>query len=175
MLTLGLTLVLLAEPSARLLTEADVALSAEEITALDREVRILNAHIQELKPRIPTGFAVGMAIGFSFSVLLLPGVPLLIAGSVGSLASGVLFIGGFLSGLGALGLVSALICLVMGNNAESDMADERAQLVERRDAIRARLPRPTAPEAPRPPPIPQYVPGVQRDLPSPPLLTVARF
>lgn len=173
MLTLGLTLALLAAPSARLLPAAETApLRNDEIVELRRQLRIVEGHIMELRPRIPTGYIVGMAVGFSLAVLLLPGLPLLIAGISGG-TSVLLVFGAALSTIGGLGLVVALICLVTGNNAESDLADERARLVELRDQLKERLGPvpPTAPQLPVPPP---YVPGVQREAP-PRLITVARF
>ena len=167
MLALGLALTLFAAPSARLMPE-DPAFTAEHMIEFDRELRVLDARIQELKPRMPTGFILGIAFGFSFAVLLLPGLPLLISGS--SLAAGALIaFGGLLTALGGLGLVAGLLCIVLGNNAESDMADERARMVERRDELKQTL----APylEAP----VPQFVPGVQLDVPAPRLMTLARF
>lgn len=172
MLTLGLTLTLLAAPSARLLPGSEGPLSNDEVVELRRQLRIVEGHIMELKPRMPTGFVVGMAVGFSLAVLLLPGLPLLVSGI--SSGTGVLLVfGAALSTIGGLGLVVALICLVTGNNAESDLADERARLVELRDQLKQRLGTvpPTAPQLPVPPP---YVPGVQREVP-PRLITVARF
>jgi hypothetical protein len=65
------------------------------------------------------------------------------------------------------------MCAVLGTNAESDMADDRAALVQRQDAIKKRLePYQRAPTQPIPP---GYVPGVQRELPAPHLVTLARF
>lgn len=171
MLALALTLSLLATPSARLVPE-EVLLSAAEVTALDRELRILNGNIQELRPRLPTGYLIGMITGFSFSVLLLPGIPLLISSTVGGSAA-LLAFSTVLTVIGGVGLLAALLCLVVGNNAESDMADERAKLVERRDAIKKQL---EPYQRPPPPVSPGYVPGVQRlDAPAPCLLTLARF
>jgi hypothetical protein len=172
MLTLGLTLALCATPSARLLTESDAPLTNDEIVETRRQLRIVEGHIAELKPRMPTGYVVGMATGFSISILLLPGVPLLIAG-ISTGTSVLLGFGAVLSTIGGIGLVVALICLVTGNNAESDIADERARLVELRDQLKVRLGTipPTSPTIPVPPP---YVPGVQREVP-PRLITVARF
>lgn len=172
MLTLGLTLALLAAPSARLLPESDMPLTNDEVVDLRRQLHIIEGHIMELKPRMPTGFVVGTAVGFSLSVLLLPGLPLLISGI--STGTGVLLVfGAALSTIGGIGLAVALICLVMGNNAESDIADERAKLVELRDQLKARLGSvpPSAPQVPVPPP---YVPGVQREA-RPRLITLARF
>lgn len=167
MLVLGLALTLFAAPSARLMPE-EPAFTAEQMIELDRELRVLNARIQELKPRMPTGFILGIAFGFSFAVLLLPGLPLLISGS--SLAAGALIaFGGLLTALGGLGLVAALLCIVLGNNAESDMADERARMVERRDELKQTL------EPYLEAPMPQFVPGVQLHVPAPRLMTLARF
>lgn len=180
-LAFGLTMILLATPdvppSARLLTGDTALLSDADVQALDREARVLTGHIMDLRPRVPTGFVVGMALGFSFAVLLLPGIPLLVTGATGSVfASGALLaVGGVLTVLGGGALLVALICAVLGNNAEEDMAEERARLVERRDAIKRRL-EPYQPPRPGPPtPIPGYVPGVQLDLPAPRLTTIARF
>jgi hypothetical protein len=171
MFALTLTLSLLAMPGARLVTDEPL-LSPAEVATLDRELRILDGNIQLLKPNIPTGFVIGMALGFSFAVLLLPGIPLLISGTLSS--SALLAFGSVLTGIGGLGLLAALICLVLGNSAESNQADERARMVERRDAIRRQLEphrrRPTTPE-----PAPGYVPGVQLDLPSPALITLVHF
>ncbi len=176
MLAFGLTLTLLAMPAARLVSD-EAVLSPADVQALDREVRILNANIQELRPHIPNGFIVGMALGFSAAVLLFPGIPVLIAGtSAGFSASTVLlFFGGVLTGLGGLGLLAALICVVLGNNAEAEMADERASLVEKRDALVRRLAPYQPPQRPPPIRVPGYVPGVQLDLPQPSLVTVAAF
>lgn len=179
-LAFGLTVILLATPdvppSARLLSDTQL-LSDADVQALDREVRVLNGHIMELRPRVPTGFVAGMALGFSFAVLLLPGIPLLVIGATGSVfASGALLaIGGVLTVLGGSALLVALICAVLGNNAEEDMAEERARLVERRDAIKKRLEPYQAPRPGPPTPIPGYVPGVQLDVPAPRLTTIARF
>lgn len=163
-------------PSARLIP-GDALLSDDDVQALDREVRVLNGHIMELRPRVPTGFVAGMALGFSFAVLLLPGIPLLVIGATGSVfsAGALLAVGGVLTVLGGSALLVALICAVLGNNAESDMADERARLVERRDAIKKRLEPYQQPRRGPPTPIPGYVPGVQLDLPAPRLMTIARF
>lgn len=175
MLAFGLTLTLLALPSAQLVGD-EAVLSAADVLALDREVRILNANIQELRPHLPNGSVVGMALGFSFAVLLFPGIPVMIAASVSRLASttALLALGGVLTGLGGLGLLVALICLVLGNNAESEMAEERAQLVEKRDAVVRRLaPYQQAPTPRQQPiPIPGYVPGVQLAVP---MIHLARF
>jgi hypothetical protein len=180
MLALGLSLVLFSAPSARLLPE-EPALSAAEVAELDREMRVLTAHIQELKPRIPTGYIVGIAVGFSFSVLVLPGIPLMLAAlsSFGNTGA-ILAFGGVLTALGGLGLLAAIVCLVLGNNIESDLADERAHMVERRDQLKARLapyqPPPGPAVPPNQPPVPPtYVPGVQLDVPRPSLISLARF
>lgn len=172
MLTLGLTLALFATPSARLLPETEIPLSNDDIVETRRQLRILEGHIAELKPRMPTGYVVGMATGFAISILLLPGIPLLIAG-ISTGTSVLLAFGAVLATIGGVGLVVALICLVTGNNAESDIADERARLVELRDQLKARLGTipPTAPQLPVPPP---YVPGVQRET-TPRLITLAQF
>lgn len=178
MFTLGLMLSLAATPSARLLTD-DQLLSPAEVLELDREMRILNGNIQLLRPRMPPGYVVGIAVGFSVSVLLLPGVPLLISGLLGGFASGsLLLLGGVLTAVGGVGLAVALLCLVLGNDAESDLAAERKKLVERRDELKRRL----APYRPPPgyepnrsPVSPGYVPGVQLQQPAPRLLTLARF
>ena len=131
-----MTLTLFALPSARLVSD-EAVLSPADVLALDREVRILNANIQELRPHLPHGFVVGMALGFSSAVLLFPGIPVLIVAATSGFATStaLLVLGGVLTGLGGLGLLAALICLVLGNDAESAMADERAQLVEKRDAL----------------------------------------
>ena len=139
---------------------------------------MLNGQIQNLKPRIPNGFVVGMALGFSFTALVLPGIPLMVAALASFGSTGpILAFGATLTALGGVGLLVAIICLVMGNNAESDMADERAQLVERREQIKARLGPPQPPAAlPNQPPVaPPSVPGVQLNVPAPSLVTVARF
>ena len=175
MLAFGLTLTLLALPSARLVSD-EAVLSPADVLALDREVRILNANIQELRPHLPHGFVVGMALGFSSAVLLFPGIPVLIVAATSGFATStaLLVLGGVLTGLGGLGLLAALICLVLGNDAESAMADERAQLVEKRDALVKRLaPFQQAPVPPKQPmPVPGYVPGVQLEVP---MLQLARF
>ena len=182
MLALGLTLTLLATPealpSARLLTEEPL-LTPADVMALERELRILDGNIQQLRPNMPKGYVVGMALGFSFAVLLLPGIPLLIAGatSTGFAVSALLAFGGVLTGLGGVSLLAALICAVLGNTAETEMAEERARMVERRDALQRRL-APYRPTAPTPgwAPVPSaYPPGVQLDLPTPRLVTLARF
>jgi hypothetical protein len=179
-LAFGLTMILLAtpdaSPSARLLT-GDGLLSDADVEALDREARVLNGHIMELRPRVPTGFVVGMALGFSFAVLLLPGIPLLVIGATGSVfgSGALLAVGGMLTVLGGSALLVALICAVLGNNAEGDMADERARLIERRDAIKKRLEPYQPPQRGPPTPVPGYVPGVQLDVPAPRLVTVAHF
>ena len=146
MLAFALTLTLCAAPSARLMPE-DPVLTADQVVELDREMRILNARILELKPRMPTGFILGIAFGFSFAVLLLPGLPLVISGaSVGG--SALLVFGGVLTAIGG------------------------ARLVERRDELKRQLtPYQQAPV----PPVPAYVPGVQLDVPAPRLMTLARF
>lgn len=177
MLALGLTLTLLATPeavpSSRLLTEE--LLTPADLRAMDRELRILDGNIQQLRPHLPQGYVVGMAMGFSFAVLLLPGIPLLVIGATSSsfAASTLLIFGGVLTGLGGGALVVALMCAVLGTSAEGEMAEERARLVEQRDALRKRL-EPYQPPAlpPGPPPMP---PGVQLDLPTPRLVTLARF
>ncbi|MDP2274621.1 MAG: hypothetical protein Q8N23_05990 [Archangium sp.] len=170
MLAFALTLTLCAAPSARLMPE-DPVLSADQVVELDREMRILNARILELKPRMPTGFILGIAFGFSFAVLLLPGLPLVISGALIG-GSALLVFGGVLTAIGGLGLLAAILCIALGNNVESDMADERARMVERRDALKRQLaPYRQAPVSPVPP----YVPGVQLDVPAPRLMTLARF
>jgi hypothetical protein len=175
MLALGLTLTLLAAPEAHLVNEE--LLTPADAQALDRELRVLNGHIQLIKPHVPTGYVVGMALGFSFAVLLLPGIPLVVIGSTSSsFAVGTLLVvGGVLTGLGGVSLVVALMCAVLGTNAEGDLAAERASLVERRDAIKKRLePYQSTPErSPAGPP--EYVPGVRLDVPTPRLVTLARF
>jgi hypothetical protein len=172
MLTLGLTLTLLAAPSARLLPESETPLSNDDIVELRKQLNIVEGHIMELKPRMPGGFVAGMAIGFAVATLLIPGVPVILIGGLSG-AAAVLAVGGVLCGIGGLGLLMAVICLIAGNNAESDLADERARLVELRDQLRARLGStpPSAPQLPVPQP---YVPGVQREAP-PRLITIARF
>lgn len=173
MLALALSLTLLATPgpSARLVTEEP--LSTEQVAALERELRIVNAHIQELKPHVPRGFAVGMALGFSFSVLLLPGIPMLIIGATSSSFGALMLLGGLLTGFGGVALVVGVMCAVLGVSAEGDQAAARAGLVEQRDALRVRLePYQAPPPAVVPPP---YVPGVQREWAVPRLVTVARF
>ena len=172
MLTLGLTLTLLAAPSARLLPESEAPLTNDEIVELRRQLHIVEGQIMELKPRMPGGFIAGMAIGFSVAALLVPGLPLVLVGGLSGTAA-VLAVGAVLAGIGGAGLLVAVICLIAGNNAESDLADERARLVELREQLRARLG--TVPlNAPRPSVPPPYVPGVQREAP-PRLITVARF
>ena len=173
MLALGLTLSLLATPSARLLPQEDELLSPADVASMNREIAILNGNIQLLRPAIPMGFVVGMFSGFSLAVLLVPGIPLLVVGGAGSVfgASAFIAFGGVLTALGGLSLLAALICTVLGTNFEAEMAEERAGLVERRDALKKRL-ETFQPPAPQPPADPQ---GVQRDLPPPPFVTVARF
>lgn len=178
MFALGLLLTLAATPSARLLTD-DELLSPAEVLELDRELRILNGNIQLLKPRMPPGFVVGIAVGFALSGVLLPGVPLLIAGVLGAFSSAsLLFAGGLLTVVGGVALAVALLCLVLGNDAESDLAVERKKLVERRDELKRRLAPyqpPPGYEPKRSPVSPGYVPGVQLQVPAPRLLTLARF
>ena len=184
MLALGLTLSLFAAPeavpSARLVPQ-DELLSSADVAALEREVRILDGNLQLLKPAIPKGFVIGMFTGFSIAVLLLPGIPLLVEGATGSVlgASAFIAFGGVLTALGGVSVLVALICTVLGINVESDMADERARLVERRGALQKRLepyqPPPAQPHAPSQGYPPEFAPGVQRDLPTPPFVTLARF
>lgn len=184
MLTLGLTLSLLAAPeavpSARLVPQ-DELLSPADVAAMAREVRILDGNIQLLRPAIPRGFVVGMLAGFSVALLLLPGIPLLVMGATGSVfgASAFIAFGGVLSALGGVSLLAGLICAVLGSNLESEMADERARLVERRDALHKQLepyqPPPPQQRPPSPGYPPEFPPGVMRDLPTPPFVTLARF
>ena len=176
MLTLGLLLTLLAAPEAHLVEEE--LLTPADVQALDRELRVLTGRSQLIKPHVPSGYVVGMALGFSFAVLLLPGIPMVaIASTSSSFAAGsLLVVGGTLTGLGGFSLVVALLCAVLGNNAEGDMAAERAALVEQRDAIKKRLgPYQSTPERAPVPVSPGYVPGVQLDVPLPRLVTLARF
>jgi hypothetical protein len=182
-LALGLTLTLLAAPeavpSARLVPQEPL-LSAAEVLGLDRELRILDGNIQLLRPAIPQGFVIGMFTGFSFSVLLLPGIPLLVVGATGLSPGAFIAFGGVLTALGGVSLAAALICAVLGTNVEAEMAEERARLVERRDALEIRLgPYRPPPQQQQQPPSPGFPPesspGVQRDLPTPPLVTLARF
>ena len=181
MLALGLTLSLLATPSARLLPQEDELLSPADVASMNREIAILNGNIQLLRPAIPMGFVVGMFSGFSLAVLLVPGIPLLVVGGAGAVfgASAFIAFGGVLTALGGLSLLAALICTVLGTNFESEMADERARLVERRGTLQKRLepyqPPPAQPRAPSPGYPPEFPPGVQRDLPTPPVVTLARF
>jgi hypothetical protein len=180
MLALALTLALAAAPdpgrSARLLT-TDEQLTPADVEVLDRELRVTKANILELKPHLPTGYVIGMAFGFAFAVLLLPGIPLMIIGATASsFASGaMLLVGGLLTGVGGVSLLFAIICAVLGNNAESDMADDRARLVERRDALEKRLAPWRQQPQPVPTPLPGYVPGVRLELPPAHLVTLARF
>ena len=183
MLALGLTLTLLAAPeavpSARLVPP-DELLSPADVLALDREIRILDGNLQLLRPAIPKGFVIGMVTGFGFTALLLPGISMLVIGATASSFSAAAFmaIGGVLTALGGVALMAALFCVVLGTNAEAEMAAEHARLVERRDALQKRL------EPYRPPPQqrepspgfpPAFPPGVQRDLPTPAFVTLARF
>lgn len=180
MLFMALALTLLAAPapgpSARLLANGEL-LTPADVAVLDRDLRITQANIVELKPHMPPGFAIGMALGFSFSVLLLPGIPLMIFGASASLVNtaALLVAGGVLTALGGVALLVAAICAVLGNNAESDMADERARLVEHRDALGKRLAPHRLEPRPQPSPTPSYVPGVQLDVPAIHLVTLARF
>jgi hypothetical protein len=167
-LTLCLSLVSGAEPSARLLPEEDTVADFER---LSRELRILDAHIAMLKPEMPTGFVVGAVLGFSSGVLLLPGIPIFIIG-IGSGAA--VFVAGIvLITLGLGGVVTGLVCLVSGSAAEDALANERARSVEQREVLRRRV------EQVRPPPQPPeqlpWMPGVQRELTVPRMVTVARF
>ena len=176
MLALGLTLTLLAAPEAHLIVPEEALLTPADVQALDRELRVVTGNIQLLKPEVPKGYIVGMALGFSFGVLLLPGIPMVVIGSTSSAfsAASLLVVGGALTGLGGLALIVALMCAVLGTNAESDMADDRAALVQRRDAIQKRLEPYQQQRAPIQPVPPGYVPGVQLELPTP-LVTLARF
>ena len=81
MLALGLTLTLLAAPEAHLIIPEEALLTPADLQALDRELRVITGNIQLLKPQVPKGFIVGMALGFSFGVLLLPGIPMVVIGS----------------------------------------------------------------------------------------------
>lgn len=175
MLALALLLTLCAEPSARLLSD-DTPLTEADLAALDREVRVLDGNIQLIKPHYPQGLVIGMASGFAFSVLLLPGIPLLIFGaSSGAFAATTLLtIGVVLTGLGGVSLLAALLCLTAANNIENGMAAERAELMERRDALKKKL-EPYRPPPGQPAPPPGFVPGVQLDLPTPWLVTLARY
>lgn len=178
MLTLALALTLCSEPAARLLSEETTTLTEADVIALDRELRILDGNIQLLKPHFPSGLVIGMVVGFSFSVLLLPGIPLFIAGVTGTsfASASLLTLGAALISFGGISLFAALICLVVANNIENGMADERAGMVERRDALKRKLePYRPPPGQPAPPPPPTFVPGVQLDVPSPALVTLARF
>ena len=141
MLALGLTLTLLAAPEAHLIAPGEELLTPADVQALDRELRVLTGNIQLLKPQVPKGFIVGMALGFSFGLLVLPGIPMVVIGSTSSsfAAASLIVVGGALTGLGGLALIVALVCAVLGTNAESDLADERAALVQRRDAIKKQL------------------------------------
>lgn len=177
MLTLALTLTLCSAPSAKLLSDEPTVLTADEVAALDREVRILDGNIQLLKPRFPGGLIVGMVVGFSFTVLVLPGIPLIISGmaSTSLVSASLLSLGIALTVFGGVSLLAALICLVVANNIENGMADELAGMMERRDTLKRELaPCRPPPGQPAPPP-PTFVPGVQLDLPAPWLVTVARY
>jgi hypothetical protein len=177
MLALGLTLTLLATPEARLVPAEEQLLSPADLQALDRELRVLSGNIQLIKPQVPRGYVVGMALGFSFGVLLLPGIPMVVIGSTSSsfATASLLIIGGALTGLGGVSLVVALMCAVLGTDAESDMAEDLAALVQRRDEIQKRLrPYQRVPE-PVQPGTPGYEPGVRLDLPTLRLVTLARF
>ena len=178
MLALALTLSLCTAPSARLVSD-ETTLSPADVAALDREMRVLEGNIQLLNPQFPKGLVFGAATGFSFAVLLLPGIPILIFGvaSTSFASTTLLTMGVVLTGLGGVSLLAALLCLVIGNNIENDMAAERADLVRRRDALKRKLepyrPPPAQPVVPVPQP--GFVPGVQLDVPSPWLVTVARY
>lgn len=175
MLALALTLTLCSAPSARLVSD-EAVLSQADVAALDREMRILDGNISLLNPHFPAGLVLGMAVGFSFGVLLLPGLPILIAGvtSASFASTTLLTMGVVLTGLGGVSLLAALLCLVVANDIENDMAAERAGMVERRDALKRELEpyRPTQPVMPGPQP--GLVPGVQLDVPAPWLVTLAR-
>lgn len=57
-----------------------------------------------------------------------------------------------------MSLLAALICAVLGTNVEAEMAEERARLVDRRDALKKQL-EPYQPE-PVPAPVPPgFLPG----------------
>lgn len=171
MLTLGLAFTLLTapplpEPSARLLFP-------DEVAALQAELRATELSIKRLRPVIPKGFVAGMSLGFSFAVLLLPGIPLLVGGltSSGFIAATLSAIGGVLTTFGGVALVVGLLCAVLGTNVEAELQAKRAQLVERRDALKTALEqaRPPSPET-----SPGWVPGVRREAPAV-LFVLARF
>ena len=175
MLAFALCLTLCAAPSARLVSD-ETSLSDADIAALDRELRVLDGNIQLLKPQFPHGLVVGMVLGFSLSVLLLPGIPLLIAGTSSTAVISLLSLGVAVTSLGGLSLLAALLCLVVANTIENEMAAERAVMVERRDALKHQLEPYRPPAQPvRPPQQPGFVPGVQLDVPTPWLVTLARY
>lgn len=176
MLALALCLTLCAAPSARLVSE-ESTLSQADIASLDRELRILEGNITLLNPEFPRSLVFGIAVGFSFAVLLLPGVPILVLGvtSLSFASTTLITMGVVLTGLGGISLLAAILCLVIGNNIENGIAAERAGLVERRDALKQQLAPSRPPPAPPVMPQPGFVPGVQLDVPPPWLVTLARY
>lgn len=149
---------------------------------LQQQIDALTFRIRAVKTDFPAGSIVMAVLGFSASIALLPGLPMLFVGlALSGLTGSVIFltIGIAFTIVGALGLAFGIYGVVSGNNAQQAARTERDELIRQREGLKQQLDviQPQAPQYPGVPSSPQYPvpPGVQRELVTPHLVTAAVF
>ncbi len=129
-------------PAVRLLVaQAEEDSREERIRELTREVDALNQRLRGLSSNWPTSALLMSYAGYTLAPLVLPGIPLLIAGLVlgTELAPIFVTVGAVLSGVGGVGVVLLVAGLVSGFNAVEAARSERGRLIQERERLEDEL------------------------------------
>ncbi|HSP81461.1 MAG TPA: hypothetical protein VLQ93_23285 [Myxococcaceae bacterium] len=124
-----------------LVSQAEEDSREERIRELTREVDALNQRLRGLSSNWPTSSLLMSYAGYVLAPLLLPGIPLLIAGLAlaTEFATVLVTVGAVLTGVGGAGVALLVVGLVTGFNAVAEARSERERLIQERSRLEDEL------------------------------------